>query len=129
MRSLHHPNPIIEPAVIRHRAVALADASSLVFFCGFGALVLGGVLFLTGVWHESVLRAGFMIAPGPLLAGLTAFPGGLLGARLGHRIVGTAGALLLRRRRRWWIARVGATPDWLGDYLPGQPRRAASASG
>ena len=49
------PGPDIEPAVIRHRAVALADASSLVFFAGFGALVLGGVLFLTGVWHESVL--------------------------------------------------------------------------
>ena len=92
MRSSRHPNPIIEPAVIRHRAVALADVSSLAFFGGFGALVLGGVLFLTGVWHESILRAGFMIAPGPLLAALTAFPGGLLGARLGHRAVGTAGA-------------------------------------
>ena len=99
MRSFRHPNPIIEPAVIRHRAVALADLSSLAFFGGFGALVLGGVLLLTGVWHESVLRAGFMIAPGPLLAGLTAFPGGLLGARFGHRVVGTLGSLLLRRRR------------------------------
>ena len=68
-RSFRHPNPVIEPAVIRHRAVALADVSSLAFFGGFGAMVLGGVLFLTGVWHESVLRAGFMIAPGPLLAG------------------------------------------------------------
>ncbi len=77
VRSFRHPNPILEPAVIRHRAVALADLSSLAFFGGFGALVLGGVLLLTGVWHESVLRAGFMIAPGPLLAGLTAFPGGL----------------------------------------------------
>ena len=129
VRSLRHPNPIIEPAVIRHRAVALADVSSLVFFGGFGALVLGGVLFLTGVWHESVLRAGFMIAPGPLLAGLTAFPGGLLGARFGHRAVGTVGSLLFaaggvvvdhpRRRRR---------PTGPGAYLPGQPPRAASAS-
>src|ERR1700689_4212907 len=89
LRSLRHPNPIIEPAVIRHRAVALADLSSLAFFGGFGALVLGGVLLLTGLWHESVLSAGFMIAPGPLLAGITAFPGGLLGARFGHRAVGT----------------------------------------
>ena len=57
-RSFRHPHPILEPAVIRHRAVALADLSSLAFFSGFGAMVLGGVLFLTGVWHESVLRAG-----------------------------------------------------------------------
>ena len=75
VRSVRHPNPIIEPAVIRHRAVALADLSSLAFFGGFGALVLGGVLLLTGLWHESVLRAGFMIAPGScFLAGLTALP-------------------------------------------------------
>ena len=94
VRSRRHPSPVIEPAVIRHRAVALADVSSLAFFSGFGALVLGGVLFLTGVWHESVLRAGFMLAPGPLMAGLTAFPGGVLGARFGHRAVGGVGSLL-----------------------------------
>ena len=119
LRSFRHPNPIIEPAVIRHRAVALADLSSLAFFGGFGALVLGGVLLLTGLWHESVLRAGFMIAPGPLLAGLTAFPGGLLGARFGHRAVGTAGALLFAAGGVWWITHVGVVPDWAGAYLPG----------
>jgi EmrB/QacA subfamily drug resistance transporter len=119
VRSFRHPNPIIEPAVIRHRAVALADLSSLVFFGGFGALVLGGVLFLTGVWHESILRAGFMIAPGPLLAGLTAFPGGVLSGRVGHRIVGTAGSLLFASGGLWWVTHAGATPDWAGAYLPG----------
>jgi EmrB/QacA subfamily drug resistance transporter len=119
VRSSRHPDPILEPAVIRHRAVALADLSSLAFFSGFGALVLGSVLFLTGVWHESVLRAGFMIAPGPLLAGLTALPGGLLGARLGHRAVGTAGSLFFAAGGLWWITHTGATPDWLGAYLPG----------
>jgi EmrB/QacA subfamily drug resistance transporter len=119
VRSFRHPNPVIEPAVIRHRAVALADVSSLVFFGGFGALVLGGVLFLTGVWHETVLRAGFLIAPGPLLAGLAAFPGGLLGARFGHRAVGTAGSLLFASGGVWWMTHVGATPDWVGAYLPG----------
>jgi hypothetical protein len=118
-RSFRHPNPILEPAVIRHRAVALADVSSLAFFSGFGALVLGGVLFLTGVWHESILRAGFMIAPGPLLAALTAFPGGLLGARIGHRAVGTMGSLLFAAGGLWWITHAGAAPDWAGDYLPG----------
>ena len=119
VRSLSHPYPIIEPAVIRHRAVALADFGSLVFFAGFGAMVLGGVLFLTGVWHESVLRAGLMIAPGPLLAGGVAFPGGLLGVRYGHRVVGTVGALIFASGGIWWIGHVGITPDWVGAYLPG----------
>jgi EmrB/QacA subfamily drug resistance transporter len=119
VRSGRHPNPIIEPAVIRHRAVALADVSSLVFFAGFGAMVLGGVLFLTGVWHEPVLRAGFMIAPGPLLAAICAFPGGLLGSRFSHRSVGTVGSLLFAAAAVWWIARIGLSPDYVGAYLPG----------
>jgi len=96
VRSGRHPNPIIEPAVIRHRAVALADVSSLVFFAGFGAMVLGGVLFLTGVWHEPVLRAGFS-----------------------HRAVGTVGSLLFAGAAFWWITRIGVTPDYVGTYLPG----------
>jgi EmrB/QacA subfamily drug resistance transporter len=119
LRSFRHPNPIIEPAVIRHRPVALADISSLLFFGGFGAMVLGGVLFLTGVWHESVLRAGFMIAPGPLLAGLAAFPGGLLGARFSHRAVGTVGTLFFAGSALWWITHIGLQPDYVTDYLPG----------
>jgi EmrB/QacA subfamily drug resistance transporter len=119
VRSGRHPNPIIEPAVIRQRAVALADVSSLVFFAGFGAMVLGGVLFLTEVWHEPVLRAGFMIAPGPLTAAICAFPGGLLGARFSHRLVGTIGSLLFAGAALWWIRRTGVTPDYVGAYLPG----------
>ena len=119
VRSGRHPNPIIEPAVIRHRAVALADLSSLVFFAGFGAMVLGGVLFLTGVWHESVLRAGFMIAPGPISATLVAFPAGLLGSRFSHRSVGTVGSLLFAASSIWWVTRVGVTPDYVAAYLPG----------
>lgn len=119
LRSGRHSNPIIEPAVIRHRAVALADLSSLVFFAGFGAMVLGGVLFLTGVWHEPVLRAGFMIAPGPLLAALCAFPGGLLGSRFSHRAVGTVGSLVFAASAGWWITHIGVSPDYVGAYLPG----------
>jgi MFS family permease len=93
--------------------------SSLIFFAGFGAMVLGSVLFLTGVWHESVLRAGFMLAPGPLLAGLCAFPGGLLGARFSQRAVGTVGSLLFAASAAWWVTRIGAPPDYAGAYLPG----------
>jgi MFS family permease len=53
------------------------------------------------------------------LAGLTAFPGGLLGARFGHRVVGTVGALLFAAGGVYFVARVGASPEWLAGYLPG----------
>ena len=122
LRSLRHPNPIIEPAVIRHRAVALADLSSLAFFGGFGALVLGGVLLP----HRRLARVG-------AARRVHDRPGAAAGRA--HRVPGRAARRPLRApgrrhgRRRccfaagglWWITHVGAVPDWVGAYLPGQP--------
>ena len=120
LRSLRHPNPIIEPAVIRHRAVALADLSSLAFFGGFGALVLGGVLLLTGLWHESVLRGRIHDRP-------------RTAAGRAHRLPGRAPRCPLRaprrrHRRRAALRRRGPVVDHprhapyrtgAGAYLPG----------
>ena len=122
VRSSRHPNPIIEPAVIRHRAVALADLSSLAFFGGFGALVLGGVLFLTGVWHESILRAGFMIAPGPLLAALDGLPRRV--ARSPHRAPRRRhGRLAALRGRRAVVDHPCRGRAGLGRRLPARQHR------
>jgi MFS family permease len=60
-----------------------------------------------------------MLAPGPLMAGLTAFPGGVLGARFGHRAVGGVGSLLFAAGGVFWVTHLGAVPDWAGAYLPG----------
>ena len=47
---------------------------------GFFGLLLGTVLFLTGVWHYSVLEAGLAFAPGPLMVALLSWPAGRLRA-------------------------------------------------
>jgi len=118
-RSQVHEAPVIEPELIRDRAIALANLGALLFFAGFAAMLLASVLFLTGVWHESVLRAGLEVAPGPATAALFAVPGGLLGNRFGQRVVGTAGTLLFAAGGLWWHAHLGATPRFASDYLPG----------
>ena len=51
-RSEHHPAPIVDPAMLRVRSFGLAVGASVLFFAGFGAMLLAGVLFLTSVWHE-----------------------------------------------------------------------------
>ena len=98
IRSARHPAPLIEPVIVRTRAIALANLGALLFFAAFGALLLGSVLFQTSVWHDSVLRAGLQITPGPAMAAIFAFPGGVLGQRYGQRYVGAAGALLFAAR-------------------------------
>jgi MFS family permease len=60
-----------------------------------------------------------MIAPGPLVDSIAAFPAGLLGSRFSHRAVGTVGSLLFAASAIWWITRVGVTPDYASAYLPG----------
>ena len=46
-RSGRHPSPLVDPAMLRSRPFSLALAGSVVFFAGFGAMLLAGVLFTT----------------------------------------------------------------------------------
>src|SRR4051812_6267600 len=88
-RSSRHPAPVIEPTLFRVRSFAVANAGAFAFALGFYAFLLGNVLFLTGVWHYSILTAGFAMTPGPLMAAVGAIAGGRLAGRFGPR----AGAL------------------------------------
>jgi EmrB/QacA subfamily drug resistance transporter len=118
-RSEHHPAPLIDPAMLRVRSFSLAVGASVLFFAGFAAMLLNGVLFLTTVWHESVLSTGLMLFPGPFMAALFSVPSARLGARIGFRIPGIAGALLFCGASVWWIARIHGAPAYASEYLPG----------
>jgi EmrB/QacA subfamily drug resistance transporter len=118
-RSERHPAPIVDPAMLRVRSFGLAVGASVLFFGGFGAMLLSGVLFLTGVWHESVLSAGLMLFPGPAMATAFSIPSARLGARLGYRLPGMVGALLFCAGQLWYITQTGDTPAYLTEYLPG----------
>jgi EmrB/QacA subfamily drug resistance transporter len=118
-RIARHPAPIVEPALLAVRAFSLATLGSLLFFAAFAAMLLACVLFLTGVWHESTLTAGLMIAPGPALAAASAIPGARLGRRFGASRVGAVGTVLFALGGVWWIARLGAARHFAGDFLPG----------
>jgi EmrB/QacA subfamily drug resistance transporter len=118
-RSERHLAPIVEPAMLRVRSFGLAVGASLLFFGGFGSMLLAGVLFLTSVWHESVLSAGLMLFPGPAMATLFSVPSARLGARVGYRIPGLLGSALFAAGSLWYITRTGDRPHYLSEYLPG----------
>jgi MFS family permease len=120
VRCTTHPAPLIEPIIVRTRAIALANLGALLFFCAFAALLLGSVLFQTSVWHDSVLRAGLQIAPGPAMAAVFAYPGGVLGQRYGQRYVGAVGAVLFAAGCAWFRTHMGVAPDYAGAMLPSQ---------
>jgi EmrB/QacA subfamily drug resistance transporter len=118
-RSTHHRSPILEPAMLGVRSFRLAVVASVLFFAGFGAMLLTGVLFLTNVWHESALTAGLMLFPGPATAALFSVPSARLGARFGFRLPGVMGALLFAAGSVWYISRTGNHPAYASDFLPG----------
>ncbi len=118
-RIARHPAPIVDPALLRVRAFSAATVGSLLFFAGFAGMLLAAVLFLTGIWHEEILTAGLMIAPGPAMAALTAVPGARLGRRFGPGRVGALGTLLYALGGVWWLQRLGAQPHYVSDFLPG----------
>jgi EmrB/QacA subfamily drug resistance transporter len=118
-RSEHHPAPIVDPAMLQVRSFGLAVGASVLFFAGFGAMLLAGVLFLTSVWHEDVLTAGLMLFPGPAMATAFSIPSARLGARFGYRIPGVIGALLFCAGQIFYITQTGDTPAYVSEYLPG----------
>ncbi len=118
-RSAHHHAPVIELPLLRVRSFALANLATLVFFAGFGAMLLSGVLLLTEVWGYSELRAGFALSPGPLMAAAFAIPAGRLGARIGQRPVATAGGLVFAAGFAWILLSVDATSSYATTFLPG----------
>jgi EmrB/QacA subfamily drug resistance transporter len=118
-RCARHPAPVIDLSLLRIRSFAFANTAMLLFGAAFATMLLSNVLFLTGVWHESALRAGFSLAPGPVMAAVFAVPTGRLAARLGQRRVAGTGCLVFAAGGLWWLWRVGATPHYASELLPG----------
>jgi EmrB/QacA subfamily drug resistance transporter len=118
-RSGNHPAPLIDPAILRVRSFSLAVTASILFFAGFAAMLLTGVLFLTSVWHESVLTAGLMLFPGPAMAAAFSIPSARLGARYGYRPPGVAGAIIFTLASIFWITQTHDAPAYWTEYLPG----------
>ena len=121
-RIARHPAPIVEPALLAVRAFSLATVASLLFFAAFAGMLLGCVLFLTGVWHESTLTAGLMIAPGPALAAALG-AGGAPGQAPRREPRGRGRHRAVRARRRV-VDRAARRRAALRDGLPaGHDRR------
>jgi EmrB/QacA subfamily drug resistance transporter len=118
-RCTWHRSPMVDLSLLRIRSFSAANGMTIIAAAGFYGYTLSNVLFLTGVWHYSVLSAGLALTPGPFVAAAVAGPTSRLVQRLGHRPVLCAGGLVWGAGILWLVERVGATPDFLGEWLPG----------
>jgi len=118
-RCASHPNPVVELPLLRVRPFALANGSMLLFYSGFGAMLLNSVLLLTGPWGESIVMAGLMISVGPLTVAVVSVQVRRLVPRFGARLVATVGCLLLAAGGAWWAVWIDASPAYVTAFLPG----------
>ncbi|MDQ1689072.1 MAG: hypothetical protein QOK42_2047 [Frankiaceae bacterium] len=114
-----HPAPVLPVTLFRVRSFAVATGATVLFSAAFFANLLANVLYLTGVWHWSVLRTAVAVVPGPVLAAVVSPLAGKLADRRGHRLPVVAGAVAVAAGSLWFVATIDATPDYLGGFFPG----------
>ena len=117
-RSRDVANPVLDLTLFESQSFRWANAALLIYAIGFSAMFLGNVLFLTGVWHYSILRAGMAISVGPLIVAATAPLFGKLAGRVGQRRLLIPGGLVWALSGVLLINRVTLQPDYVGHYLP-----------
>jgi hypothetical protein len=118
-RCRRHPQPVLDLSLFRARSFTVANAATATYAMGFFALLLGSVLFLTGVWHYSVLKAGLALTPAPLVVVAISGPAGRTAARIGFRPLVAVGAAILAGGVSWFAVALGARPAYASAWLPG----------
>lgn len=119
VRSQRHPAAIVDPAVLRIPTLWLSCLAMLVFSAAFAALVLGNVLFLTNVWHDSTVVAGLSMAPGPAVVVVVALVGSRLVQRIGPGAAAALGSLAFGLGVVVWLLRIGPEHAYATTMLPG----------
>ncbi len=118
-RSLWHASPVVEPALLRVRAFAWANATALVFGVAFAGNLLLNVLWMQQVWGWSALTTGLGVAPGPLMVPVFAAIAQRMSPRVSAGVTTAIGCLLLGAGLVYAIVFLTPEPDYLRDALPG----------
>lgn len=115
-----HPQPLLDPALLRIRPFVTGNALTMVAGMGFYAYMLTNILWLQYVWHYEILRAGLALVPGALVAAVVGARLGPLAQARGYRRVLVPGALVWAAAYLWYAAEVGPEPAFWAHWLPGQ---------
>jgi len=119
VRSSRHPAPVVEPALLKVRPFAWSNATALLFAVPFAAALLANILWMQQVWGYSAIRVGFAVAPGPLMVPIFAAVSHQLAKRVPVGLIVGLGCLLLGAGGVIAALRVGQTPDYATEILPG----------
>jgi EmrB/QacA subfamily drug resistance transporter len=117
-RSLHHPVPVVEAALMTVRSFGFANVTAIVFSVAFAGNLLGSVLWMQEVWGYSAVRTGVGVAVGPAMVPIFAAVGQRLSRRLSVGAITAAGCLLFAVGMSLVGFRLSVSPAYASVILP-----------
>ncbi|GAC1441582.1 MAG: hypothetical protein NVSMB55_09800 [Mycobacteriales bacterium] len=111
--------PALPVRLFGNRTFSVAVAGTLLYGTAFYGQILCNVLFLSGVWHYTILRTAVAILPSPLLAAAVAPVAGRLADRYGYRAVIVPGAASFAIGSSFYAMATTGRPAYLTHFLPG----------
>ncbi len=120
LSSRAHPQPLLDPALLRIRSFSVSNAVTVIAGMGFYAYMLTNILWLQYVWGYEILRAGLALVPGALVAAVVGARLGPVAQKYGFRRVLVPGALVWAAAYLWYAVVVGPEPSFWAHWLPGQ---------
>jgi EmrB/QacA subfamily drug resistance transporter len=118
LRSAVAAAPVLDLTLFRNHNYRIANIATLAFTTGFSAMFFGMVLFLTNVWSYSILQAGLLLSPGPVLAAFVGAGAGRLADRIGHRPIMVPGGIIYAIGGAWLLTQVTFEREVLSVWLP-----------
>ena len=119
-RAWTHPAPVVTAELLRVRVFAWAAVASLLFYAAFAVMLLFSVLWLSGAWDYSPLRAGLALAAGPAVVPAVARHGApALMKRVGAGATAALGSVVFAAGLGAWVVMLGPTRNYLLNMLPG----------
>ncbi len=92
-RSAHHPEPMLDLTLFRHRSFASCNGAVALYSLGFTSGFLLNSLFLQELWGLSLRQTALALTPSPLLATVVSMVAGRWADRYGHRWLISVGSL------------------------------------
>lgn len=120
IRSRKHPRPLFDLTLLHNRSYSIGNLGSVFFVVGFFAWLVVFPEFIQRTWGWSVLKTGFAIAPGPMIATLVSPLTGRLADRIGNAPILTVGGIAGAIGGSLHLIFTDTEPDYLlGILLPG----------
>lgn len=118
VRSRGQEAPAVETELWKNKMFAAANLTT--FFLGAGLFVwfLSGPLYLTTIWHYSILKAGLAVTPGAVLSAVAAV---IVSRRIkpaNQRPVIIGSLLIFFGLSIWAYTSLGSKPQFLSIWLP-----------